>query len=53
MKYYIYFGYDWKIENFIMPTISFFNFLNASAQCTNLDIVASKTDECASEVIMY
>lgn len=53
MKYYIYLGYDWKIENFIMPTISFFNFLNASAQCTNLDIVASKTDACAPEVIMY
>jgi hypothetical protein len=53
MKYYIYLGYDWKIENFIMPTISFFNFLNASAQCTNLDIVASKTDACAPEVIIY
>jgi gliding motility-associated-like protein len=36
-----------------MPTISFFNFLNASAQCTNLDIVASKTDACAPEVIIY
>lgn len=42
-----------RLKTLLCLLFLFFNFLNASAQCTNLDIVASKTDACAPEVIMY
>lgn len=42
-----------RLKTLLCLLFLFFNFLNASAQCTNLEIVASKTDACAPEVIMY
>ena len=33
-----------RLKTLLCLLFLFFNFLNASAQCTNLDIVASKTD---------